>query len=288
MPPAPFEMVSGPLTVYTAPEGTLPPEISRTPPGNWSLLGTNGARSISDDGLSVTIEETIESQRSLGSTGVQKLFRTEEDVMIGISLLDVTVETFSIAMSGLPITTVPPGPAGTRAVDFNLTPVPTVSGGTGSGAIVATIIVDANGDITDVTWTSGGTGYVATDVLTFTQGTVTGTYIVVAGDLTGTTLQTLTGVSIAGTEVTPPAAGFRSVDMLRGFSVLNLAFLSRGFSPYADDMFAQYWLPKAYASFSGELQYTKGEAAAIEIEIMAIEHLTFGYGQYQAQNMFAP
>ena len=43
-------------------------------------------------------------------------------------------------------------------------------------------------------------------------------------------------------------------------------------------------MPKGYASFTGELQYTKGEATVLEIEIMAIEHLTHGYGQYQAQD----
>ena len=47
---APYEMASGLLTVYTAPEGTMPPEISGTPGSPWTLLGTNGARSISEDG----------------------------------------------------------------------------------------------------------------------------------------------------------------------------------------------------------------------------------------------
>jgi hypothetical protein len=188
--PQPFEMVSGPLVIFTAPEGTLAPEISADPPAPWGFLGTNGARSISDDGLSANFEETVESQRSLGSTAIQKLFRTEEDMTFSCSLLDVTAETFSVAMSGLAITEVPAGV---------------------------------------------GTG------------------------------------------------GYRSVGLLRGFNVLNLAFLMRGFSPYADNQFAQFWVPKAYASFSGELTYVKGEAAAISIEIMAIEHLIHGYGQYRAQ-----
>ena len=278
--PAPFEMVSGPLTVYTAPEGTLAPEISIPPPSTtWTLLGTNGARSISDDGVTATFEESIESQRSLGSTGVQKLFRTEEDVMFGIALLDVTVETFGIAMSGLTVTEVA---ASTSPTDFTATPVPTVTtSGAGTGAVVASITVDANGDITAVTWTSGGTGYVAAEVLTFTQGSVTGTYTVLAGDLTGSTLDALSTVTIAGETV---AAGYRHAPMLRGFNVQNLSFLMRGYSPYGDNMNAQFWVPKAYAMFSGELAYTKGEAAMIEIEIMAIEDLTHGYGQYQGQN----
>ena len=189
--PAPFEMISGPITMYSAPEGTTAAEISATPGSPWSLLGTNGARSYSDNGLTVTIEESIESQRSLGSTGVVKLFRTEEDVMLTLSLLDVSVETFAIAMSGLSVTTIPAG---------------------------------------------SGTG------------------------------------------------GYRHVPLLRGFNVQNLAFLAKGFSPYGDGMSAQFWVPKAYASFSGELQYVKGEAVVLELEIMAIEDLTHGYGQYQGQD----
>ena len=189
--PAPHEMVSGPLTLYTAPEGTLAPEISAMPGSPWVLLGTNGARSISEDGLTVSFEESIESQRVLGSTGVQKLFRTDEDLMLSLSLLDVSAETFAIAMSGLPVTDVA---------------------------------------------AASGTG------------------------------------------------GYRAVDLLRGFDVENLAFLARGFSPYGDNMAAQFWLPKGYASFSGELQYQKGEAAMIELEIMAIEHTTHGYGQYRTQD----
>lgn len=283
--PAPFEMVSGPLTVYTAPEGTLAPEISAvTPPSIWTLLGTNGARSISDDGLTATFEESIESQRSLGSTGVQKLFRTEEDVMFGLALLDVTVETFGIAMSGLTVTQVP---VSTQPADFTAPPpIPTVSSDmAGIGAVVASITVDASGDITDVTWTSGGTGYVAGEVLTFTQGDVTGTYALQAGDLTSGVIDPLATVAIAGTTRTE---GYRHAPMLRGFNVENLSFLMRGFSPYGDNMNAQFWVPKAYAMFSGEIAYTKGEAAMIEIEIMAIEHLTYGYGQYQGQDTVAP
>ena len=192
--PAPFEMVSGPLEVWFAPEGTSSPQLDLTPPNPWRRMGTNGSRSISDDGITVGFEETIESQRSFGTTGVVKQFRTEEDLMISLSLLDVTVETMALALSGLPVT--------------------------------------------DVAAASGTPGY-------------------------------------------------RQVETQRGFNVVNLAFLLKGFSPYADFMSAQYWIPKGYASFSGEINYTKGEAAMIEVEIAAIEDLTFRYGLYQGQDAVA-
>ena len=262
--PSPYEMVSGPLVVYTAPEGTAAPAVNVDPPAPWKLLGTNGARSISEDGLSISFEETVEGQRTLGSTGIAKQFRSEEDLSLSCTLLDLSVETFAVAMSGLPVDT---HALAATAKDFTATPVPVVSGGSGSGAVIASITVDSNGDITSVTWTSGGTGYAANDILTFTQGSVSGTYTLQSSDLSSGVIDNLSGKTIAGTV----SGNYRQVRLLRGFSVLNLAFLARGFSPYGDLKFAQYWIPKAYPSFSGEVQYTKGEAAGIELSIMPIE-----------------
>ena len=192
--PAPFEMVAAPVTIFVAPEATLPPDLSLALPDAsvlWRFLGLHGADSISDDGVAATFDETMERQRALGSTGVRKLFRSEEDFMMAFSLMDVTVETVADALSGLPVTSVAAG---------------------------------------------------------------------------------------SGT------AGYRRVNILRGFNVLNQAFLMRGFSPYGDGMAAYYWLPKGYASFSGEVSYTKEGAAMIPIEVMAIEHLTHGYGYYAGQD----
>ena len=188
--PAPHEMVSAPMTLYVAPEQTLAAELSGDPPSPWRFLGLSGSRSISDEGLTFGFTETMESQRTLGSTGVAKLFRSEEDLLISFGLLDMTVETFADALSGLGVSEV--------------------------------------------------------------------------AAATGT-------------------AGYRRVDLLRGFNVLNQAFLIRGFSPYGDGMEAQYWVPKGYASFSGDVTYTKGGAAMIPISIMAIEDLTYGYGEYHGQ-----
>ena len=60
--PAPFEMVSGPIQIWTAPETTVAPELSVDPPAVWKLLGTNGQRSMSEDGVTIEFSETIEAQ----------------------------------------------------------------------------------------------------------------------------------------------------------------------------------------------------------------------------------
>ena len=191
---APFELVSAPVTLYTAPEGTAAPEISTTPGSPWVVLGTSGSKSISEDGVTVTPSETLESQRVLGSPAVQKLFRTEEDLMIGAMLLDLNAETFARVMN--------------------------------------------QSAVTDVA--------AATDT-----------------------------------------AGYRRFPLLRGFNVNYVALLVKGFSTYADEMFAQYWVPKVYIMLSGDITYVKGEAAGLELEIMAVEDSTGGYGEYQDQDAAA-
>ena len=81
---------------------------------------------------------------------------------------------------------------------FTATPVPTVSGGSGSDATVDSITVDAQGRITDVVWAAGDADYVAGDVITLTQGAVSATYTLLAADVVAGALQALTGKTLQG------------------------------------------------------------------------------------------
>ena len=100
--PAPFEMISGPMQIYVATAGTAQPEISATPPVAWALLGAN----ISDDGLAVNPEETINEQKTLDSPMTKKLFRADDKIDMSCTLLDMTAETFAKVYNGAPVTTV--------------------------------------------------------------------------------------------------------------------------------------------------------------------------------------
>ena len=188
---APNELVSGPITLYTAPVGTAAPEVSAAPPSPWEVLGTSDGDNISEDGVTVEFDETTEGQRTLGSTGLKKLFRTEEDVMVSCTLLDVSAETYAKVLNDAPVTTV---------------------------------------------------------------------------------------AAAAGT------AGVRQFNLLRGLTVRENAILAKGYSPYEADQSAQYWIPRTYIGLSGGPTYQKGEAAGLEVEIMAIEHATGGYGMYMPQD----
>lgn len=98
------------------------------------------------------------------------------------------------------------GPANLHSSPFAETPVPNVSGGSGSGATIASISVNNDGLITTIMWDSHGTGYMEGDIITLTQGTAVGTYELQASDLTGTEIGDLAGLSIRGRNTNPPSA----------------------------------------------------------------------------------
>ena len=79
--------------------------------------------------------------------------------------------------------------------------VPVVSGGSGSGATLTSIGVNAAGAITGTLWDSGGSGYAEGDVITFTQGTSQTTYTLLAADVTSSgSLRPLAGKNLAPLE----------------------------------------------------------------------------------------
>ena len=54
---APFEIVVAPFQIYTAPINEVRPDLADAPAGNWLLLGTNGSKNYSEDGVSLTHEQ---------------------------------------------------------------------------------------------------------------------------------------------------------------------------------------------------------------------------------------
>src|SRR5262245_60682115 len=95
----PYEVIAAPYTVYIAPIGESFPAINATPAGNWVKVGTNGDLNYQDDGVTVQHSQTIEKWRSLGDTGVRKVFRTEEDLLIRLMLADVSLEQYRHALN---------------------------------------------------------------------------------------------------------------------------------------------------------------------------------------------
>lgn len=93
-------VVGGRAEVYTAAVGTTFPLVTAAPGAGWTLLGTNGNKSIHENGVTIRTPTTINRIRPAGSTGPIKAIRTSEDVELGLTLMDMTLEQFSRALGG--------------------------------------------------------------------------------------------------------------------------------------------------------------------------------------------
>lgn len=109
--PAPFEIVAGLVDAYLAPLATAFPVINVAPAGAWIKLGAGGSKDFTEDGLVVRHEVGVERIRSAGTTGPRKAFRTQEDLLIELTLMDATAEAISAAFNQLAVTTLAGPPA---------------------------------------------------------------------------------------------------------------------------------------------------------------------------------
>lgn len=180
---APYEIVAQPFTLWVAPTGTTFPALEESPTGSWTKVGSSGDLNYSEDGVVVSHPQSVEVFRALGSTGPRKAFRTEEELRISLSLADLTLEQYALAM--------------------NYNTVTTVAAGVGT-------------------------------------------------------------------------AGYKKIGLSRGLDVLQRALLVRGAgSPYgtgtAADWYVQFQVPIAVQVGEPEINFTKGEAAMIALEFMALE-----------------
>ncbi len=117
---APFQIIGGPMTIWLAPVGEAFPDLDTDPPiANWVALGASGdACDYTEDGVILTLDQEIGMIKGLGKTGSLKARRSSEDLKIGVTVMDGTVENASIVLNGNTITTVAPGASnvGTKKV----------------------------------------------------------------------------------------------------------------------------------------------------------------------------
>jgi hypothetical protein len=91
----PYEIIVSPYEVYVAPVGTVFPEPEASIGATWKLLGKNGTRSQTEDGVTVSHEQTLQAFRTNGSTGAVKVTRPEEAQTVTMALEDLTIETYA-------------------------------------------------------------------------------------------------------------------------------------------------------------------------------------------------
>lgn len=105
----PYEIIAAPFTVWFAPVGEAFPAIDAVPAGNWAKIGTSGDENYTEDGVTVAHSQTTETVRVVGTTGPRKAFRTAEDLMIRLTMFDLTLEHYKRTMNGNVVTTTAAG-----------------------------------------------------------------------------------------------------------------------------------------------------------------------------------
>lgn len=114
----PLEILVGPLELYVAPVGEAMPAVDAAPSGNWELVGTSGSKNYAEDGVTISHPQVFSKIRVVGSTGPVKAVRTEEDLIIAVTLYDFTMEEYTRALGNAAVTEVAAGSGtvGTRAL----------------------------------------------------------------------------------------------------------------------------------------------------------------------------
>lgn len=100
----PFEVMGAPHSLYIAEFGTARPALTvdlADTPGDWVLVGAKGNRSYAEEGVRVNSPAAYNYFRGLGSAAPLKAFRSEEDVMIAVTLADMTLESMATAFNKL-------------------------------------------------------------------------------------------------------------------------------------------------------------------------------------------
>lgn len=106
---APYEILAGPATIWLAAANTAEVAVDTAPGGSWTKLGTSGSDNYNEDGITVTHSQNIEGMRALGTTGMRKVWRTEEELTIELTLHDLTLEHYKRALNDNSITTTAAG-----------------------------------------------------------------------------------------------------------------------------------------------------------------------------------
>lgn len=104
----PFSQLTGVLNVYLAPAGTTEPDVDETPSGSWVRLGdTDGDQSVQHSGALTYFRDNHHQNP-------RKAVRPEEDLIIKVTLVDLTLESYAKIMHATTNVTSVSGPPATK------------------------------------------------------------------------------------------------------------------------------------------------------------------------------
>lgn len=111
-----IEVICAPYTIWLAPVATDFPDVDTDPADPWALLGTSGAKSYTDKGVTVTFDETLNTFTPAAGTGPRAVWRVSEQVQVDAELADLSSLTFATILNDAAVTQVAAG-MGTPGVD---------------------------------------------------------------------------------------------------------------------------------------------------------------------------
>lgn len=103
------EILAAPATVYVAAVGSSFPKVDTDPADPWVMVGTAGDLNYDDTGVSVTIDQTLGTFTPSGSTGVRKVWRSAEGLIVDLNLVDLSPLQFAQALNNASVTTTAAG-----------------------------------------------------------------------------------------------------------------------------------------------------------------------------------
>lgn len=114
----PFDMLTGPVTVYIAPATEAEPDVDETPAGNWTELGaTDGEQTIAWTG-------DLELHRDNDHTMPVKATRPEQQLQITLPIVGLTLENLGYILNDVANVAEDAGPPAIKqlanARDFDL------------------------------------------------------------------------------------------------------------------------------------------------------------------------
>lgn len=93
------EIVAGPVSLYWAPLATAFPAVDTAPGGSWTLIGSSGADNyIEDDGVAVETNAEYDEVFGLGRAAPIKALRTKEELIVKVSIMDLTASQVRLAL----------------------------------------------------------------------------------------------------------------------------------------------------------------------------------------------
>ena len=100
-----LEIVTGPLELWWAAVGTAMPAVDDDAATGFTKIGTSGDENYHEDGVTIQMDQTLEFFRSLGSAHRICAFRTEQDISVTVTLVDMTAAELRVGFDLLAVTT---------------------------------------------------------------------------------------------------------------------------------------------------------------------------------------